>query len=101
MNITLFTPKPAKTRIKITTKVNGTKEFTPQHKLLSSWYDFTDCDGYSSVRLCNPYTCATYRFYYTIEGAQEAIDKYLETFNVVVLKKDNDKVFKTEYVKYP
>lgn len=89
--------KPAKTRIKITTRADGSVVYTAQHRLWGSWYDFDDYDGTSMFRKIEPYHCCMGDTFERIEWAQQVIDNYLEK-----IKETNDKrAVKEEYVKYP
>lgn len=91
--------KPRKTRIKVTTMIDGEKKYTPQHKRWFVWYDFGDYEGYAIFEHTNPYS---YREHdRTLEGAQYQIREYLRAYERNRVKRIKEDVQSVEYIKYP
>ena len=99
--------KPRKTRIKVTTKVDGKVVHMPQHKGLFFWYDFNDREGWSALMHTNAFTIwhqdggSSGCGFGTLEHAQELIDTYIERFNKEEHRRAVGNVVNVKYIKYP
>lgn len=95
--------KPLKTRIKKTTRADGTVIYTAQYRHLFVWYPFSEHTVMWQPK--SPYRVWVESDYpaksSNIEDTKSLIDQYIDKFNCVVEHRIKRKVVKEEYIKYP